>query len=89
MNKAFCSNVKVEAVAHKLQSLHIFQFEKDNKTEEEPLRKMAKEIQDLTPQAPQECRTDHFRKNIVYSSTQGRDWALYISSSTKFLNLYY
>lgn len=89
MNKEFCSKVKMEAIARKLQSLHISQFEKDDKTEEEALREMAKEIQNLTPQAPLECRTDRFRKNILYTSTQGREWALHISSSTNFLNLSY
>lgn len=89
MNDEFCSSVKMESVARKLQNLHISQYEKDEKSEEEALTDLAKDIQDLCPQAPPECRTDRFRKNILYSSTKGRDWALNISSSTNFLNLSY
>lgn len=67
MNYEFCPIVKMETVDRKLQSLHIMQFENSDKTEEDALREMAKQNQDLTPQTPVECRTDRFWKNILFN----------------------
>ena len=89
MNDEFCSSVKMETIARTLEAMHISQFEEDGKSEEAALSKMAKEIQELNPQAPEDCRTDRYRKKILYNATRGRKWALHISSSTNFLNLSY
>lgn len=89
INEEFSSSVKMEATARKLQSLHISHYEKDDNTEEEALLDLAKDIQDLCPQDPVDCRTDRFRKNILYNSTTGRNWALNVTSSTNFLQLSY
>jgi len=89
MNDEYCPNVKMETVARKLETLHISQFEEDRKSEEVALQELAKNIQTLSPQAPDDCRTDRYKKKVLYDATKGKDWALQISSSSNFMNLSY
>lgn len=69
----------METIARKLETLHISQFESNDMSEEQALKDLAKEIQNSSPQAPQECRSDRFKKKVLYDATKGREWALQIS----------
>lgn len=62
MEKEFCSKIKMETVARKLETLHISRIEDKEGSEEHALREVAKKIQELSQQAPTECRTDHYKK---------------------------
>lgn len=89
MEKEFCSKIKMETIARKLETLHISQLEDKEKSEDDALKEVAKTIQELCPQAPTECRTDRYKKKILYDATCGKDWALNVSSSSNYLNLSY
>lgn len=89
MEMEFCSPVKMETIARSLESMHISQFEGTGKSEESCLKELAKKIQELSPQAPADCRSDRYRKRILHNATRGREWALNVSSSSNFVNLSY
>lgn len=89
MEEEFCSSVKMETIARTLETIHISHFEQEDRNEEEALKELAKKIQELSPQAPTDCRSDRFRKRILHNATCGRDWALNVSSSTNFIHLSY
>lgn len=89
MNNEFCTSVKMEAIARKLESIHISDFENAENDEEKALQQISKTIQDLSPQTPKECQTDRHRKNILFNATRGREWALNVSSSSNFHKLSY
>lgn len=89
MNSQFCTSVKMEAVARKLDAIHISHYEDTEHDEEKALREISKTIQDLSPQTPKECQTDRHRKNILFNATRGREWALNVSSSSNFHKLSY
>lgn len=80
MEKEFCSKIMMETIAQKLESLHISQIEENEKNEDNSLKEVAKTIQELSPQAPKECRTDRYKKKVLYDATCGKDWALNVSS---------
>lgn len=82
-----CDNMKT--IAHTLETMHISQFGKDDKSEGACLHEIAKKTQELRPEAPADCRNDRYRKRMLYSATSGGDWAVYISSSSSFANLSY
>lgn len=89
MQSQFNSDVKMETIANRLKNLHISSFENESISEDTALRELAKSIQNLVPQAPPDCRTDRFRKNVLQDATQGRKWALTVTASTNFRRFTY
>lgn len=89
MEMEFNSDVRMETIANKLEAMHMSQFENDDVNEEKALKKLAQEIQNLTPQAPAECRNDRYRKRILHDATRGKSWALQVTSTSHFRNFTY
>lgn len=89
MNEQFCSNVRMEAIARKLEIFYISQFEKEGKEEHAALKELTKEIQNLVPQAPIECRSDQYQKRLLCDATRGKQWALQVPSASNFMKLTY
>lgn len=82
MPSLFISDAKIEAIANRLRSIHISEFEMGDKSEKEALSDLVREIPILVPRAPKECRTGRYRKITLVDATRGRQWVLSITSST-------
>lgn len=89
MNDDYCSSVKMESIVRKLENLHISQYKTDDISEQVVLKALAKEVRVLALQAPQDCRTNRYKKEMLYDGTNGRDWALQTTSSSSSMNLSY
>lgn len=89
MNEEFCSNIKMKSIARKIENLYISQFKNEGNEEHAALKELTKEIRNLAPQTPVECRSDRDRKRIFCDTTRAIQWALQVSSAFNFMKLTY
>lgn len=71
IERKFRSTIKMETIARKLETLHISHYLKDGINEKKALQELSKTIQELSLQAPVDCRNDRFRKRILHVTTRG------------------
>lgn len=76
-------------MSYRLQEIRISDFEKFEQKETDALRKVAREIDRLSPMSYPECQTDHNKKVFLQGAIKVRDWALFVLSNSYGLDMTY
>lgn len=81
-NKSYSSAARKERMSNRLQEIRISDFETDEQTETDALRKVVREIDRLSPMSHSECQTDRAKRMFLQGAVNGRDWAFVVLSNS-------